>query len=177
MERCYLKHGRGQPLGPVGIQNLSPGGTEDTPGNMDIGLQNFVWYPPANHPGPSFRSQVSSTKPLDASVYRLPHVYRPKISRKGLMMISLMRKLLKKSAPRMQKHSYTNCRSLQECSFRRLRALPLAPLTSTFSVRPGHFQIVKYIRMDLNPTRWERVMRKIVPFFLTSMALAATPGS
>lgn len=65
-----------------------------------------------------------------------------------------IRKLLKQSAPRTQKHSYTNCRSLQERSFRRLRVLPLAPLISTFSVRLGHFQIVKYIRMELNPTRW-----------------------
>jgi hypothetical protein len=73
MERRYLKHGRGQPLGPVGIQNLSPIGTEDTPGDKDIGLQNFVWYPPASHP--PFRSQVSTTKPLDASVYRLPHMF------------------------------------------------------------------------------------------------------
>lgn len=58
MERCHLTHGRGQPLGPVGIQSLSPIGTEDTPGDKDIGLQNFVWYPPANHP--PFRSQVRS---------------------------------------------------------------------------------------------------------------------
>lgn len=71
MERRHFKLGRGQPLGPVGIQNLSPIGTEDTPGDKDISLQNFVWYPPANHP--QFRSQVS--KPLDASVHQLPHMF------------------------------------------------------------------------------------------------------
>ena len=58
-DRRHLNYSHSQPLGPVGIQNVSPGESEDTLKNKDpdINLQGIGWCPPADHP--QFHSQVS----------------------------------------------------------------------------------------------------------------------
>jgi len=59
MDRRHLNYSHGQPLRPVGIQDVSPGESEDTPKNKDsdISLQGFGWWPPVEHS--QFHSQVS----------------------------------------------------------------------------------------------------------------------
>ena len=59
MDRQHMNYSHGQPPRPVGIQNVSPGESEDTPKNKDsdISLQGFGWCPTADHP--QFLSQVS----------------------------------------------------------------------------------------------------------------------
>ena len=59
MDRRRLNDSHSQPLGAVGIQNVSSGESQDTPKNKesDISLQGFGWCPPADRP--QFHGQVS----------------------------------------------------------------------------------------------------------------------
>lgn len=57
MDRRHLNYSHGQPLGSVGIQNVSSGESEDTSKHKETDISLQGWCPRADHP--QFHSQVS----------------------------------------------------------------------------------------------------------------------
>jgi len=55
MDRRHLNYSHGQPLGSVGIQNVSSGESEDTSKHKESDISLQGWCPPADHP--QFHSQ------------------------------------------------------------------------------------------------------------------------